>query len=63
MEIETIASVKITLNKQELEVIRDLVQNAHPDDSPEIRQIKVNIFVGCMRGLGYTMNDDGSMLE
>jgi hypothetical protein len=54
----------VELTKEELEYIRNLSQNyqGNPENESNIeKKIRMNLFVGSSRLLGFDMNDDGSI--
>jgi hypothetical protein len=52
---------QVELSLQELEFIRAMCQNHIEDDSQENNEMRLKLFVGASRILGYDMNDDGSI--
>jgi hypothetical protein len=58
---QTTFDVELTL--EEVEYIRGLTQNGTDNESLEQANLRRGLFVGCMRILGYNINDDGSMVR
>jgi hypothetical protein len=52
---------QVEISQHELEYIRGMCQNPLGDEYPEDKDIRLNLFVGASRILGYDMNDDGSI--
>ena len=55
----TIFSVELT--RDELEMIRDLIQNSQGEESERQNKIRLNLFVNLSRALGYGMDDNGTI--
>lgn len=54
----------VAITRRELHYLRELTQNPFviPDDEdPTEKQLRLSIFVGASRLLGYSVNDDGSI--
>jgi hypothetical protein len=55
------STFQVELSRQELEFIRAVCQNPLGNDPWEDITIRLKLFVGASRILGYNMNDDGSI--
>jgi hypothetical protein len=65
-EIKTPQTVfNVELTKKEIEYIRDITQNYYgeklEDEYPLEKTLRVSLFVGASRILGYNINDDGTL--
>jgi hypothetical protein len=55
----TSPTFQVEMSRQELEFIREICQNPIGDEFPEDKEIRLKLFVGASRILGWDMNDDG----
>jgi hypothetical protein len=55
------STFQVEMSRQELEFIREICQNPLGDEYPTDKDIRLKLFVGASRILGYAMNDDGSI--
>jgi hypothetical protein len=51
----------VEMSRQELEFIRAICQNCVEDDSQENNEMRLKLFVGTSRILGWDINDNGSI--
>jgi len=64
--IEPEKELTLKLNEIELRYIREFTQNymGEPNlESPEEKEIRLNLFVACSRALGYWMDDEGKIVN
>lgn len=61
--IKTNQKFLVELTTDEVRIIRDFTQNCRPDESNELKQTYLQLFVGMSRLLGYDMKDDGSVIR
>ena len=54
-------TIKVELTISEVELIKDLTQNALKKETKEQAKIRLSLFVGASRILGFDMADDGSI--
>jgi hypothetical protein len=52
---------QVEMSRQELEFIREICQNPLGAELPTDKDIRLKLFVGASRILGWNMNDDGSV--
>jgi len=54
--------ITVELSIDELELIHGLTQNCSPNESNELKQTYLSLFVGSGRALGKNFTDDGQLI-
>lgn len=55
-------TITVEISIDELKLIHGLTQNCNPDESDELKQTYLSLFVGSGRALGKNFTDDGKFI-